>query len=123
MLNLSQLARINNFFQLHDHRGINKGMSHHEGQILLPGNPNELLTLYRGVSHWLFDKSMFAGLKALPGHLEMKLDGRGDDDGANVGIIDDIVEIRRGLYVAVKLLHVLQALNVRITNKLDSRSL
>jgi hypothetical protein len=92
---VSELARLDQLLQLAHARVIEQQVPWHQHELALPGDRHELLRLGRVHRHRLLDEDVLAGEQRPPREVEVRHDGRGDDDRLELGIGEQLVEVGR----------------------------
>ena len=119
VLDLADVAGFHDLLDAVDGGGVDEGVPHHQGQLLLRGELDQLVPLLRGLGHRLLDEGVLPRLEALLRQLVVQVDRGGDDHGVHFLVADDLFEILRGLDLGVQLLHVGQPLLVLVADVPD----
>jgi hypothetical protein len=120
-VDVAEVAAVDDLLDL-AHRGAeDERVADHEGEAARCGEVDELAGA-RGIGgHGLFDEDVLAGLERRLGDPVVRADGRGDEDGLNGGVGEDLPEVGGDGYAGVAAPRLLEGLGPCVADPLDPR--
>ncbi len=107
ILNVSDVAPMDDFFDLSNGRRVKERMADHQNQVVLFRQLNQFLALRRRRGHGFLDKCMLACQQAGFRHLVVRLHRCSDNDRVQPGPVEHMFVVHQAFNIGIEGLHML----------------